>query len=100
MFQVQHLVIHAVFDRATRHRRMVEDATYDNRIVSRVVMSETIAGMIAAPGHLRPGQESIKETGVQFVKHFLQIVSLTTGRLNELAAANLPQQVTRRGKIA
>src|SRR2546430_14380138 len=92
MFQMQHLVIHDVFDRTAWHRRMVEDATYHDRVMSGIVMSKTVACMIAAPCHLRPGHESIKEARIQFVEDCLQVVDMATGRLDALATTHLSHQ--------
>src|SRR5437773_4337150 len=94
MFQMQHLVIHDVFDRTTWHRRMVEDSTYHDRVMSGIVMSKTVACMIAAPCHLRPGHESIKEARIQFVEDCLQVVGMATGRLDALATTYLSHQVS------
>src|SRR2546429_3657419 len=99
MFQMQHLVIHDVFDCTPWHGGMVEDATYHDGVMSRVVVAKTIAGMIATPSHLRPGQESIEEARVQVVENFLEIVGVATCRLDAFAAAYLPHQVSFLGNV-
>src|SRR5438552_10142328 len=55
--------------------------------------------MISAPRHLRPGQESIKKACVQLVEDLLQVISVATSRMDSLAAAYLPHQVSLLGDI-
>src|ERR1700720_1644416 len=99
MFQMQHLVIHDVLESATWNGRVVEDATYHDRVMSGIVVPEAVACMIAAPSHPRPGQEPEKEARVQFVEDCFQVVSMATGRLDAFAAANLPHQISLLGDI-
>src|SRR2546430_10002486 len=88
MFQMQHLVIHDVFDCTPWYGGMGEDATYHDGVMSRVVVAKTIAGMIATPSHFRPGQ-SIEEARGQVVENILAIVGVATCRLDAVSAADL-----------
>src|SRR5579864_7776569 len=65
MLEVQHFVVNDVFDRVARNSRVVEDPTDNYGIVRRIVVAESVASVIAAPGHLWSSQQAIKESPVQ-----------------------------------
>src|SRR5580698_11320021 len=93
MFQVQHFVINDVFHGKARNPGVIESAAHDDGIVSRIVMTEPVPGVVAAPGYLRPSQQAVKKSRVQVVENVLQIVVLALSALNALAAAHLAYQV-------
>jgi len=93
MLQVQHLVVHDVFDSVAGYARVIEHATDDDCIVSGIVMPETVAGMITAPGHLGTRQQSVKETRVQIFEDLFQVVRPALRRLDPLSPAHLPHQM-------
>ena len=43
MFEVQHLVVDDVFEDAKWHERMIENTADDNRVVGRVVVTQTVS---------------------------------------------------------
>ena len=62
-------------------------------------MTETIAGVVAAPGKLRPSHKSVKETAVEVVEDFFQMIVVPARGVDMLAPAHLPHQARLRGKI-
>src|SRR6202044_679748 len=74
MFQVEHLVIHDIFHSTPRHANVIEDTADNNCIVRRIVMRETVARMRATPGHLRPGQQTIKELPIECFENFVEVI--------------------------
>ncbi len=90
---MQHLVIHDVLQRAPRYPRMIEHPAHHNRVMRGIVVPQAIAGMIAAPRHLRTRQQAVEETYVQIVKDRFKIVESALRRLYALAPAHLPQQM-------
>src|SRR5207248_654862 len=93
MLQMQHLVIKDVVHSTPRHSRMVENPAYHNRIVRRIVVSQAIPRMIAAPGHLRTRHQPMKEPRIQLVKNRFKIVDSSFGCVDALASAHLPQEM-------
>src|SRR5436853_7388329 len=72
---------------------MIEDPAHHNRVVRGIVVPQAIAGMIAAPRHLRTRQQAVEETYVQIVKDRFKIVESALRLLYALAPAKLPQQM-------
>src|SRR5439155_1553908 len=75
------------------HLRTVEHAADDNRIVSRIVMPKAVAGVIAAPSHVRPGEQAVEVPRVQGFENRLQIVNPAARRFDPLATTHLSYQV-------
>src|SRR5579864_5667513 len=94
MTQVQHLVIHEIFDGVARDTRTIKDAADDNGVVSWIVVAQVIAGMAAAPRHLRTGHQAMKEPEVQVVEDLFQIIVQALGPKEALAATHLPDQAS------
>jgi len=89
MLQVEHFVVEDVFDRISRHARVVEDAADDDCVVSGIVVAEAAASVVLAPGKLRTPQESVEEAAVEVVEDFFQMVMVATGGAYVLASAHL-----------
>src|SRR5262249_17715167 len=70
-----------------------EDAAHDDRVVRGIVVSQAVARMVAAPGHLRASHQPVKESGVQIVKDLFQVVMQTFGAAEALAAARLADEM-------
>src|SRR5208337_1280635 len=68
MLQVQHLVEEDVFDGIAWNARVVEDAADDDGVVSRVIVAETAAGVVLAPGELRASHESVEKAAIEVVE--------------------------------
>ena len=81
-----------VFDRVARHARMVEDAADDDGIVGWVVVAEAAAGVVPAPGELRPSHESVEKAAVEVVENFFQMVVMAAGGADMLASAHLADE--------
>ena len=92
MLQVQHLVEQDVFHRVAGHAWMVEDAADDDGVVGGIVVAETAAGVVLAPGKLRASHESVKEAAVEIVEDFFQMVVVAAGGADVLASAHLAHQ--------
>src|SRR5258708_6989958 len=92
VLQMQHLVKQNVFDRVARHARMVEDAADNNGVVGGIVVAKAAAGMVPAPGELRPSHESVEEAAVEVVEDFFQMVVVATGGADVLASAHLADE--------
>ena len=72
---------------------MVEDAAHHDGIVRRVVVPEAIARVVAAPGHLRAGQEAMEEPLVKIFKQSFQVVGTARAGTETLPSAHLAHQV-------
>src|SRR6266478_5365899 len=92
VLQVQHFVVENVLDGVARHARMVEDAADDDGVVRWVVVAETAAGMVPAPGKLRAPHESVEEAAVEVVEDFFQMVVMAAGGVDMLASAHLANE--------
>src|SRR5208282_3646025 len=86
-------------DRIPRHARMVEDAADDDGVVRRVVVAETAAGVVPAPGKLRTPHESVEEAAVEVVEDFFQMVVVAAGGVDVLASAHLAEEPRFGGNI-
>jgi hypothetical protein len=89
MLEVEHLVIEEVFDGATRSVGAVEDAADDDGVVGGVVVAEHAASVMGAPGERGAAEESVKETGVERLEDFVEIVVVADGCGEALATAGL-----------
>src|SRR5512146_2187632 len=74
MLQVQHLVINDVLHRIPRHVRMVEYSADYDRVVRRIIVSQTVARVILAPGEMWPRQQPKEKSCVQVLKKLVQVV--------------------------
>src|SRR5207245_8620432 len=61
--------------------------------MSRIVVAENAVGPGLAPAHSRSGQQAMEKTRIQVFENCVQIVEMSSGRVQELAAAHLPYQV-------
>ncbi len=93
VLEVQHLVIDDVLHRELGDSRVIEDAAHHDGVVSGIVMPQPVACVLAAPRHLRTGQQSVEELRVQTVEDGLEVIGVTLGRIYALPAAHLPNQV-------
>src|SRR5437660_10083015 len=89
---MQHLVEENVFDGVARHARMVEDAADDDGVVRWVVVAETAAGVVPAPGKLRAPHEPVAEATVEIVEDFFQMVVMAAGGADMRASAHLADE--------
>src|SRR5579872_4852647 len=94
MTQVQHLVVEEILDGAAGRFRAIEDPADHDGVVGRVIVAQTAAGVVAAPGELRSGHEAVEKSGVQVIKNLLQIVVQAFRPVEPLAPAHLPDQVS------
>src|SRR6266404_4710413 len=93
VLQVQHFVIDDVLHCAAWHASVVKDTAHDNRVMGGIVVSQAVAGVLAAPGHLRAGEKSVKKPGIQVVEYGFQVIGVALRRHDSLASAYLPDQV-------
>jgi len=91
---MEHLVKQDVFNGVARHTRVVEDAADHDGVVRGIVMAETAAGVVAAPGKLRPSHKPVKETLIQVLKKFFKVIMMAAGGVDVLASAHLPHQAS------
>jgi hypothetical protein len=89
MFEVEHLVVEEVLDGAARGVGAIEDAGDDDGVVGGVVVAEHAAGVVGAPGEGGSAEEAVKETGVEGLEDFVEIVVVTGGCGEAFAAAGL-----------
>src|SRR5580692_4791540 len=99
MFQMQHFVVNDVFHGVGRNPRVIEDAAHNDGIVGGIVMAQPVASVIAAPGHLRPSQQTKEKSLVQLFKNSLEVVSPALSTLDSLAAADLTHDVSLPGDV-
>src|SRR5437660_5535334 len=91
--QMKHLVVDEVFNRVAGNAGAIKDAADHNGVVGRIVVSETLARVIGAPGHLRTRHQAVEKPGIQVVENDLQVVVDASGSMNFLAPAHLPDQM-------
>lgn len=89
---MKHLVKHDVLDHKAWHSRMIEDAADDDGVVGRVVVSQTIARVVSAPGELRASHQAVEEAAVQIFKDFFQMILMTGGGLDLFSSADLADE--------
>ena len=99
VLQVKHLVVDDIFDGVARNARVVEDAAHHDGVVGRIVMAEPVASVVAAPSHVRPGQQSVKESLVQIFKNIFQVIGSSLRTFDSLASTHLPHQVSFSGDV-
>ncbi len=96
---MQHLVKQNVFDRITRHAGMVEDAADYDGIVRGIVVSETAAGVVLAPGKLRTTHEPVEKAAIEVVEDFFQMIVVSARGNDVLTPAHLADEARFRGDI-
>src|SRR5437762_834982 len=89
MLEVEHLVVEEVLDRAAGGVGTIEDAADDDGVVGGVVVAEHAAGVMGAPGKCGAAEEAVEEAGVQGLEDFVEIVVVSGGCGEALAAAGL-----------
>jgi hypothetical protein len=99
MLQVQHLVKQNVFDGIAGHAWMIKNAADHNGIVGGIVVPEASARMVPAPGKLRAPHEPVKKSAVQVVENFFEMIMMSAGGVDVLAAPDLPDKASLRGNI-
>src|SRR5581483_7248916 len=57
------------------------------------VMPQAVARVLAAPGHIRTPQQTVKITGVEVVEDSIQIVTPAASRIDPFTPSHLPHQV-------
>src|SRR5207244_10259510 len=92
--QMKHLVVDEVFNRIAGNTRTIKYAADHDGVVRRIIMSQALARVIGAPGHLRTRHESIKEPGIEIIENGFQVVVRALGPMNLLAPAHLPDQMS------
>src|ERR1017187_7138282 len=90
---MEHLVVHNVFQCQRRHSLPIEDAADDDGIVRRIESSEHAARGAAAPAQLRAAQQTVEILGIDPLEDLREVAMLPFGPGDELAAANLFDQV-------
>ena len=93
MPQVQHFMIDEIFNRVTRHPGPIENAADDDGIVRGIVMSQAAQRVVAAPCHLWPRHQAVKEAQVQVFKNLVKVIVLALWALNALAPAHLADEM-------
>ncbi len=96
---MQHFVEQDVFDGVAGDAWVVEDTADDYGVVGGVVVAETAAGVVPAPGELRASHESVEEAAVEVVEDFFQMVVVAAGGVNVLASAYLADEPRFGGNI-
>jgi hypothetical protein len=71
MFEVEHLVVEEVLDRAAWGVGPIEDAGDDDSVMSGVVVAEHAAGVVGAPGECGAAEEAVEETSVERLEDFV-----------------------------
>lgn len=99
MFQVKHLMVDEILDRVLRHARVVENLADDDSIVSGIIVAERIARVHAAPRHLRTREQAIEEARVEVVKDGVEVIAVSLGADDLLAAAHLANEMRLAGEI-
>jgi len=93
MPQVQHLMIDEILDCIERDARGIENAADDDGIVRGIIVAQAAECLVAAPGHLRPSHQAVKEAEIQIVKNLVEIIVPAFGALNALASAQLADEL-------
>src|ERR1700684_4017186 len=96
---MQHLVKQDVFDGVAGHTRMVKNAADHDGVVGGIVMAETAAGVVSAPGQLWTTHQAVKEAPIEVVKNLFQMIVMAAGGVDVLASAHLPHQARFSGDI-
>ena len=90
VLQVQHFVVHQVFNREAWDVRAVEDAADHDGVVRGIVVAQQAARVVAAPCEHRPSQQTVEEAPVDRLEDLFQIVEAAHGGMDLLASARLP----------
>ena len=89
MLEVEHLVVHEVFDGVAGRVGPVEYTADHDGIVGRVVVTEEAARGVLAPGKERTAEEAVEEAEVEGLEDFFQVVVRALVRGDALASASL-----------
>jgi hypothetical protein len=89
MLEVQHFVVHEVFDCIARGIRSVKDPADHNGVVCGVIVAEEAAGGVLAPSEKRTPEESVEEAGVEGVEDLFEVVVNALRSGDALASAGL-----------
>jgi len=100
MFEMKHLVIDEIFNGISRHILPIEYPADHDRIVRWIIVSKVLPRRVAAPGHQRAGEQSVKEAAIEVLENRLQVVGPALGRKQHLSSAFLSHQVCLAGDIA
>jgi len=92
MFQVQHFVKEDVLDRIARDARIIEEAADDDRVMSGVVVAQTVAGLVAAPRKSWTPHEAVKEAAVQVFENLFKVILPPASRVDVFASAHLANE--------
>jgi hypothetical protein len=93
MAQMKHLVVDEVLNRIAGNTRAIKHAADDYGVVRRIVMSQAVARVIDAPGHLRARHQAEKEPGIQRIENLFQVIVRALGSMDLFAPAHLPDQM-------
>jgi len=96
---MEHLVEHDVLDHKARHSRVIEDAADDDGVVGGIVMTEPVAGVVAAPGELRAAHQAVEESAVQVLEDFVQMIVVAGGGVDLLSSAHLADEAGLRSDV-
>ena len=91
---MEHLVKQNVFDGVAGHARMVKDAADDNRVVCGIVVAETAAGVVPAPGQLRLSHQAVEKASIEILKDFFEMIVVAAGGVDVFASTHLPHQAS------
>src|SRR5579859_5417753 len=91
--QVQHLVVNEVFHCVPGNVGTIKDAADHNGVVGRIIVSQALARVIGAPGHLRSRHQAKEKPDIQIFEDLFQIVVQTFGSMDFLAPSHLSDQV-------
>src|ERR1700761_7858666 len=89
VLQVQHLVVHQIFDGIPWRVAAVEDAADHDGVVRGVVVPEQPLGAVLSPDEKRTSEQAVEEAQIHGFEDFVEIVVLTLCGGNALAAAGL-----------
>lgn len=89
MFEVQHLVVQKVFDRAARCIGAVEDSADDDGVMGGVVVAQHSACMVGAPCEGGAAQETVEEACVERLEDLVEVVVMAYRSKDALAPAGL-----------
>ncbi len=90
---MQHLVVNDVLDCHARHPRFVKNSAHNDRIVRRIVMTQAMAGHIAAPRYPGSRQQAMKKSDIQVVENRFQIINSAPRQSDSLSSPEVPQEM-------
>jgi hypothetical protein len=97
VLEVEHLVVEEIFDGAAGRVGAVEDAAYDDSVVSGVVVTEHAAGVVSRPGEGGAAKKAVEEARVERLEDFVEVVVMAGGGGEALAAAGLADMLSLAG---